>query len=156
MQDNLQGQLTILKSQLEELAISFSDILMPTIRAIVSKIQAFADKLNSLSPEMKETVVKIALIVAVIGPALIAFTNSVMEKIKTALEQAWEVISESVKNFMETIFTTITDVWNQAGATVRTALENIRNIVTESWTGISEIISSALSGVQACVTTARS
>ena len=31
MQDNLNGQLTILKSQLEELAISFGDILMPTI-----------------------------------------------------------------------------------------------------------------------------
>ena len=29
MQDNLNGQLTILKSQLEELAISFGDILMP-------------------------------------------------------------------------------------------------------------------------------
>nr|DAU57961.1 MAG TPA: minor tail protein [Caudoviricetes sp.] len=36
MQDNLAGQLTILKSQLEELAISFSDILMPAIRSIVS------------------------------------------------------------------------------------------------------------------------
>lgn len=35
MQDNLNGQLTILKSQLEELAISFGDILMPTIRKIV-------------------------------------------------------------------------------------------------------------------------
>ena len=37
MQDNLAGQLTILKSQLQELAISFGEILMPTIRAIVSK-----------------------------------------------------------------------------------------------------------------------
>ena len=38
MQDNLGGQLTILKSQLQELAISFGDILMPAIRAIVTKI----------------------------------------------------------------------------------------------------------------------
>ena len=41
MQDNLAGQLTILKSQLEELAISFGEMLMPAIRAIVSKIQAY-------------------------------------------------------------------------------------------------------------------
>ncbi len=34
MQDNLAGQLTILKSQLEELAISFGEILMPTIQKI--------------------------------------------------------------------------------------------------------------------------
>ena len=38
MQDNLAGQLTILKSQLEELAISFGEILMPAIRSIVSHI----------------------------------------------------------------------------------------------------------------------
>ncbi|MBO6269014.1 MAG: phage tail tape measure protein, partial [Clostridium sp.] len=49
MQDNLAGQLTILKSQLEELAISFGEMLMPAIRAIVSKIQAFVDKLNHMS-----------------------------------------------------------------------------------------------------------
>lgn len=48
MQDNLNGQLTILKSQLEELAISFGDILMPTIRKIVSAVQQFVDKLNSI------------------------------------------------------------------------------------------------------------
>ena len=47
MQDNLGGQLTILKSQLEELAISFGEILMPAIRAIVTKIQALVDKLNA-------------------------------------------------------------------------------------------------------------
>ena len=32
MQDNLSGQITILKSQLQELAISFGDMLMPLIR----------------------------------------------------------------------------------------------------------------------------
>lgn len=35
MQDNLAGQLQILKSQLEELAISFGELLMPAIRTIV-------------------------------------------------------------------------------------------------------------------------
>lgn len=48
MQDNLNGQLTILKSQLEELAISFGDLLMPVIRKIVSAVQSFVDKLNSI------------------------------------------------------------------------------------------------------------
>ena len=49
MQDNLGGQLTILKSQIQELAISFGEMLMPAIRAIVSKVQAFVDKLNNMS-----------------------------------------------------------------------------------------------------------
>lgn len=64
MQDNLGGQLTILKSQLEELAISFGEILMPAIRAIVSRIQGLIDKFNALSPATKETIVKVALVAA--------------------------------------------------------------------------------------------
>lgn len=71
MQDNLEGQLTILKSQLEELAISFAEILMPAIRNIVTKIQELVDKFNALSPAQKETIAKIALVVAAIGPLLI-------------------------------------------------------------------------------------
>lgn len=42
MQDNLAGQLTILKSQLEELAISFGEILMPAIRQIITWVQGFS------------------------------------------------------------------------------------------------------------------
>ena len=71
MQDNLNGQLTILKSQLEELAISFGDILMPTIRKIVSAVQQFVDKLNSMDESTRETIIKIGLLAASIGPLLI-------------------------------------------------------------------------------------
>ena len=71
MQDNLAGQLTILKSQLQELAISFGEILMPAIRSIVSRIQGLIDKFNALSPATKETIVKIALVAAALGPLLV-------------------------------------------------------------------------------------
>lgn len=71
MQDNLGGQLTILKSQLEELAISFGEILMPVIREIATKIQAFIDKLNAMDPATKQTIVKIALVSAAMGPLLV-------------------------------------------------------------------------------------
>ena len=77
MQDNLAGQLTILKSQLEELAISFSDILMPAIRSIVSHIQGLVDKLNQLDPQTKETIVKIALVAAALGPMLIVLGKTI-------------------------------------------------------------------------------
>lgn len=77
MQDNLAGQLTILKSQLEELAISFSDILMPAIRSIVSHIQGLVDKLNQLDPQTKETIVKIALVAAALGPLLIVIGKTI-------------------------------------------------------------------------------
>ena len=77
MQDKLNGQLTILKSQLEELAISFGDILMPTIRKIVSAVQQLVDKLNSMDEGTRETIIKIGLLAASIGPLLIVLGKTI-------------------------------------------------------------------------------
>ena len=71
MQDNLAGQLQILKSQLEELAISFGELLMPAIRAIVGWIQKFVNWLNSMDEGTRKVIVTIALVAAAIGPVLI-------------------------------------------------------------------------------------
>ena len=77
MQDNLAGQLTILKSQLEELAISFGEILMPVIRDIITKIQGFVDKLNALDPATKQTIIKVGLMAAALGPLLIVVGKTI-------------------------------------------------------------------------------
>ena len=69
--DNLSGQLTILKSALEGLAISFGELLMPAIKSIVSWVQSFVDKLNSMDEGTKKVIVTVALIVAALGPVLI-------------------------------------------------------------------------------------
>ena len=71
MQDNLGGDVTTLKSMLEELAISFGDLLMPTIREVVAGIKNVVDWLNSLDEGQKKTIIKIAAVVAAIGPVLI-------------------------------------------------------------------------------------
>ena len=72
MQDNLNGQLQILKSQLEEAAISIGDALMPKIRELVKKIQEWTDWFNQLDESQKEMVVTIGLVAAALGPMLIA------------------------------------------------------------------------------------
>ena len=71
MQDNLEGQLTILKSQLQELAISFGDLLMPAVRSIVSGLQGMVDVLNAMPDGVKQVIMIIALLAAVLGPVLI-------------------------------------------------------------------------------------
>jgi TP901 family phage tail tape measure protein len=71
MNDNLQGQITILMSQLQELAISFGEILMPKIRDIVTHIQNFVDKLNAMDEGQKETILRIGMFVAALAPMLI-------------------------------------------------------------------------------------
>lgn len=70
MNDNLQGQITILMSQLQELAISFGEILMPKIRDIVTHIQNFVDKLNAMDEGQKETILRIGMFVAALAPML--------------------------------------------------------------------------------------
>lgn len=71
MQDNLEGQLTILKSQLQELAISFGDLLMPAVRSIVSGLQGMVDVLNAMPDGVKRVIMIAALLAAALGPVLI-------------------------------------------------------------------------------------
>ena len=71
MQDNLEGQLTILKSQLEELAISFGEMLMPVIRSVVSAIQGLVDWLNGMDEGTRKVVIGVGLFLAALGPVLI-------------------------------------------------------------------------------------
>lgn len=69
--DNLNGQLTILKSGLEGAAIAFGDLLMPMIKDITTLIQKLVDWVNGLSDSQKQVVVIIAEVAAAIGPLLI-------------------------------------------------------------------------------------
>lgn len=71
MQDNLEGQLTILKSQLQELAISFGDLLMPAVRSIVFGLQGMVDVLNAMPDGVKRVIMIVALLAAALGPVLI-------------------------------------------------------------------------------------
>ncbi|CAK7037841.1 phage tail tape measure protein [Tissierella sp.] len=102
MQDNNKGSLTELSSALEELGLKIYDVLKPSIANIIEAIQGFIDKLNSLSPAQQETIVKIGMLVAAIGPAiliigkLISFagnTVTAFSTVSTAIANAGGVIS---------------------------------------------------------------
>ena len=69
--DNLQGQITILKSALEGLAISFGELLMPAIKMIVGWVQQFVDWLNGMDEGTKKVITTVALLAAALGPVLI-------------------------------------------------------------------------------------
>lgn len=69
--DNLQGQITILKSALEGLAISFGELLMPAIKQIVGWVQKFVDWMNGMNDGTKKVIMTVALLAAALGPVLI-------------------------------------------------------------------------------------
>ncbi len=87
MQDNLGGQLTKLKSALEGVAIQLGDILMPTISRVVEKINDWTTAFGNLDPGLQDTIVKVGLAVAAIGPLLLAAGSmiSAFGKISAAL-----------------------------------------------------------------------
>ena len=70
MQDNLLGRLTQLKSKLEDIGITVGNSFMPFMEKAVAKIGELADKFAALSPQQQETILKIAGVVAAIGPLL--------------------------------------------------------------------------------------
>ena len=77
MQENLQGQLTKLKSALEEAGISLGKALLPTLKKAVTFVNNLTDAFNNLSDEQKQQVVKYGLIAAAIGPVLLIISKLV-------------------------------------------------------------------------------
>ena len=238
MNDNLEGQLTILKSQLAELAISIGDIIMPVLREMVKGLQGIVDWLNHLSPATKEIIVKIGAVVAAAGPLLImggkvaqgigsimelapklvtAFSKipeilttvggafkalwafmlanpitiiiaaiaalvggfiylwnnceefrefwiNLWENIKTAIETAWNAITQFLSTTWTNISTAATNAWNaisQFFSTTwtnitnwfHTALNNISMALSTAWTNITTGIQTAWNAIAAFITT---
>lgn len=81
MLNNLGGQLTLLKSALEGLAIQIGDIVMPYIMKFVEKLQELVQWFQSLDETQKENIVRFAAIAAAIGPVII-----VIGKLFTAVD----------------------------------------------------------------------
>lgn len=71
MNDNLNGQITLLKSALEGLAITTGNIFMPHIKGAVGVVQGFTDALNNAHPVVQQIIAGVIAFVAVLAPILI-------------------------------------------------------------------------------------
>lgn len=78
MNDNLSGQITIMLSALQELALQFGEILLPYVKDFVAWLQKLIAKLQQMSPEQREQVVRWAAIAAAIGPVLLVLGKLVV------------------------------------------------------------------------------
>ncbi len=160
MQDNLEGQLTILKSQLQELAISFGELLMPAVRAVVSGIQKVVDVLNKMPEGVKKVIMIIALLVAAIGPVLIV-VGKVMSSVGTIMTYAPKIVST-----VKTIGTGLKALWGILAANpiilvvaavaalvagfiyLWNTSDTFRQFWIDLWEGIKSVVSTAVEGIK--------
>lgn len=172
--DNLNGQLTLLKSALQELAISFGETLMPTIRKIVSGVQGLIDKFNNLDPKTKELIAKVLLIVAAIGPllviggkivqmvSLIAFGISALLSpiglvvaaiaaliaIGVLLYTHWDELKAKAKDFIEGVKTG----FEQLKTDVSNAVERLKNSAINAFENLKSSVTTIWENIKESIT----
>lgn len=161
MLDNLSGQLTLLKSALEGLAIQFGEILMPYIKQFVTWLQNLTQKLQELTPEQKEQIVKWAAIVAAIGPVLMVLgklTSSIGSIITTfgkipgaiaKAKSAFTAVSAAIGGISAPVVAVVAviGVLIAAFANLWKTNEEFRNKMTAIWDGIKSKFESFAQGI---------
>lgn len=152
MMDNLGGQLTILKSTLEGIAISFGNILLPAVKKVVSSLQDFLNWLNGLTDGQKQLVVTIATVIAAIGPVLLiigklitSVTNII--KVVNMLKPAFAALNAVMAaNPISIIILAIAGLV-AALVTLYNKNETFRNFVNTAWAQIKEVISGVVNAL---------
>ena len=71
MADTLNGKVSRLKKRIEELAGTYSELLMPIIDKVIGKFEEFANWFGNLDDDQKELITKIGMFIVALGPALI-------------------------------------------------------------------------------------
>ena len=71
--DTFAGMLKIMKAEFDEVAVSIGEKLLPHIKKFASWITRLLERFESLSPSTQSFIITMGLIVAAIGPLLIAF-----------------------------------------------------------------------------------
>ena len=154
MQDNLLGRLEELSSAVESIAMSVGEILMPTIEKVVAKLQEWADYLNNLSDEQKETIVQVGLFVAAIGPAL-AITGKIVSGFGTLVSivgkvtTGFSLLSGATVAISAPILAVVAAIGTLAAAfaTLWNNNESFRLGIIESWNNLKTVFAQFINDI---------
>lgn len=142
MQDNLIGDTTSLSSKLEILAISFGDLLMPIIRDVVTAIQSFVDKLNSMDEGSRKTILTIAGIVAAIGPLLLVL-GKIIGSVGTIMRVVSSVVGFIIANPIALIIAAVVGLvaliatkGDEIQALLQTVDDFLQGVFATDWTEV--------------------
>lgn len=147
--DNLSGQLEIIKSSLEEVALSMGELLIPYFKSFAEFIQRVLDNINGLDEGTKKMIVTFGIVAAAIGPLLMTIANLItaFRTIATVLplvKVAFSAIGGPITLIMGLISGLIVYIINLYNTN-----EEFRNKVTAVWNTVGNFVSSSISKMSA-------
>lgn len=164
MMSGFGGSIEQLKSSIDVAATSLGEALAPTIEKVAEKIQDLVTWFNGLDSEQQETIAKIGIAVAAIGPLLVVI-GKVVSSVGTIM-----TLAPKISGAMSTVTTAFSGAAGGAGGlsgafaaltgpvgiavaaiagivaivtTLWKTNEDFRNKITEIWNGVTEKFSEA-------------
>ena len=155
MNDNLKGQITILKSGLEGLGIQIGEIVVPYIKEFVDFLQSLVDRFSQVDEKTMRMILTIAGIVAALGPALImvgkviSAVGSITEWIGKATGSIGGLLTKlgAVSAPMIAVVAVV-GILIGAFVTLWNTNEGFRNAIISTWNKIKDTLSGFFDGIK--------
>lgn len=175
MMSGFGGSIEQLKSSIDVAATSFGEALAPTIQMVSDAIQKAVDWFNSLSAEQQQTIAKVALVVAAIGPLLLIIGKvitvvgtlmSIVPVLGAAISVLCSPITlviaaiaaviaigvllyknwDKIKEKAAEIGSAIKEKWNSAKSAVKDAVSNMKEAVSEKFSAMKDAVANSAIG----------
>lgn len=155
MNDNLQGDLVLLKSAIEGAAIAIGEKLRPFIRDVVQKIKEWVDWFNQLDPATQDMIVKIGIFAAAIGPVVFALggflkhLTDIFEFVEN-LKGGLKILGEAFGFLTSPVGLVVVAIAAVIGVIVYlwNTNEDFRNAVINIWNAIKEFFSATWQAIK--------
>lgn len=152
MQDNLNGRITILKSNLEGLAIQLGELIIPYVEKVVAFLQRLIAWFAGLNSAQQQNIVKWAAFAAALGPALIVIGKIVsaigvmvgafgkIPLLMSKVQGAFGIVKGAIAGVSAPLMVLIAAIGTLVAAFLHlwTTNEEFRNAVIEIWNSIKE------------------
>lgn len=150
MLDNLAGQITIIMSGVESLALAIGNRLTPYARKLAEGVQKVVTAFNNMSDEQKDTALKIGVLIAIIPVAILIFGKMVKGVSRTI--GAYSRFSKSVQK-AGSVFKVIFSPANKI-VLIMTAIALVAVLVLKYWEPLKgfflDLVSKIRSYLEAC------
>lgn len=176
--DKFKLALNNLKVTGAELFNSIQEVAAPIIDQVVEKIKSLREKWESLSPQTQQTIVKVAMIAAAVGPLLVILSkvalgiSSVVRAVGLLanpiglavaavvaavaliianwdkIKKAWEDLKKFLVDTWNNIKKKAEEIWNGIKDFFKNTWDGIKNTATNAWNGVKGFLTDTWNGLK--------